>query len=96
MNDADIGRLRYISTETMIEGIIVEVHDASVVIDLKGRLGQFRLPRRMIISEYDLAVGQEVGFVMSYPEVLDEEVNPHYLNAIVEHKKRAQALKKGE
>lgn len=96
MKDTDVGRLRYISTETMIEGIIVEVHDASVVIDLKGRLGQFRLPRRMIISEYDLAVGQEVGFVMSYPEVLNKEVNAHYLDAIVEHKKRARSLKKGK
>lgn len=86
MNGMD--RLKYISTEQMFEGIIVEVHDASVVIDLKGRLGQLRIPRRMIISEYDLKEGQEVGFVMSYPEVLEEEPNEHYVNTIAHRKEK--------
>ena len=66
----------------MYEGIIVEVHDGSVAIDLKGRLGQLRIPKRMIISNYDLEVGQEVGFLMSYPEVFDQEPNDKYVRAI--------------
>ncbi|GCF93012.1 hypothetical protein NRIC_09030 [Enterococcus florum] len=81
-------RLKYISTEQMFEGIIVELHDASVTIDIKGRLGQLKIPRRMIISEYDLAIGQEVGFLMTYPEVLEEEPNDHYVQAIKEHERR--------
>ncbi|MEO1770787.1 CBO2463/CBO2479 domain-containing protein [Candidatus Enterococcus ferrettii] len=81
-------RLKYISTEQMFEGIIVELHDASVTIDIKGRLGQLKIPRRMIISEYDLAIGQEVGFLMTYPEVLEEEPNDHYVQAITEHERR--------
>ncbi|MGX2946470.1 CBO2463/CBO2479 domain-containing protein [Enterococcus alishanensis] len=83
-----IDKLKYTSTEQMFEGIIVEVHDASVTIDIKGRLGQLKIPRRMIISEYDLEIGQEVGFLMSYPEVLEEAPNEHYKTAIYEHEKR--------
>lgn len=74
--------LKYMSSECMYEGIIVEVHDGSVAIDLKGRLGQLRIPKRMIISNYDLEVGQEVGFLMSYPEVFDKEPNDKYVRAI--------------
>ena len=48
--------LKYMSSERMYEGIIIEVHGGSVVIDLKGRLGQLRIPKRMIISDYDLEV----------------------------------------
>ncbi|MDT2759225.1 CBO2463/CBO2479 domain-containing protein [Enterococcus xiangfangensis] len=83
-----IDKLKYVSTEQMFEGILVEIHDASVTIDIKGRLGQLKIPRRMIISEYDLEIGQEVGFLMSYPEVLEEEPNAHYVDAIKEHQRR--------
>ncbi|MDR2834023.1 MAG: hypothetical protein LBV67_09945 [Streptococcaceae bacterium] len=84
-------KLKYISTEQMFEGILVEVKDASVTIDVKGRLGQFKIPRRMIISEHDLEIGQEVGFVMSYPEVLDPEPNQDYVNALAETQRRKEA-----
>ena len=81
-------KVKYVSTEQMFEGILVEVRDASVTIDIKGRLGQLKIPRRMIISEYDLKIGQEVGFLMSYPEVLEEAANTHYVEAITEHERR--------
>ena len=74
--------LRYMSSESMYEGVIVELHDGSVGIDLKGRLGHLRIPKRMIISDYDLKLGQEVGFLMSYPEVFNEEPVEHYVKAI--------------
>ena len=66
-------KLKYISSETMYQGRIVEVHDGSVVINLLGRLGQLRLPKRMVISQVDLQVGQKVGLLMTYPEVLPED-----------------------
>lgn len=77
-----IDKLKYISTERMYEGVLVEITGGSVTIDLKGRLGQLKIPRRMLISEYDIAIGQEVGFMMSYPEVLASEPNEHYIKAI--------------
>ncbi len=88
----DIDKLRYSSTERVFEGVIVEIDDASATIDIKGRLGQFRFPRRMIFSDYDLKIGQEVAFVMSYPEVLNEEPNPDYLEAIKNRQERQKRI----
>lgn len=61
-----------------IEGVIVDFDDGSVSIDLKGRLGFMKLPRRMVISDYDFQIGQEIGLNMSFPEVLREQPNDHY------------------
>ena len=94
----EMNRLKYISTERMYEGVLVEITDGAVTIDLKGRLGQLKIPRRMLISEYEIEVGQEVGFVMSYPEVLTEMPNVHYVQAIEESARRkalAEEAKKG-
>ena len=65
-----------------MEGIIVEVHDGSVAIDFKGRLGHLRIPKRMIISDYDLEVGQEVAWNMSFIEQESPDVNERYLETI--------------
>ena len=46
-----IEKLKYASTERVFEGVIVDHNDASVTIDIKGRLGQFKIPMRMLISE---------------------------------------------
>lgn len=62
-----------------MEGVITEVHDGAVAIDLKGRLGSLRIPLRMFISEYEIRVGQEVAWNMSFIEQLGPEVNRHYL-----------------
>ncbi|MFB0917585.1 MAG: CBO2463/CBO2479 domain-containing protein [Clostridiaceae bacterium] len=66
--------LKYISTERYVEGIITRVTDVSVSIDLKGRMGELKIPLRMLITDYELKVGLQVGFLMSYPEVLSGEV----------------------
>jgi len=87
-------RLKYSSTERMYEGVIVELTDGSVTIDLKGRLGQFKMPMRMLISDYELKLGMEVGFLLSYPEVLGSEVNEKYANVIAENKRREQEKNK--
>lgn len=84
--------LKYVSTEQMFEGILVEITDASVTIDLKGRLGQLKIPRRLLISQYEIEVGQVVGFLMSYPEVLEEEPDQHYVDALREHERRRQEI----
>lgn len=49
-----------------MEGVIVEIHDGCVGIDLKGRLGYLKIPMRMLITDYPLVVGQEVGWNMSF------------------------------
>ena len=64
------------------EGIIVEVHDGAVGIDLKGRLGFLKIPMRMLISDYEIKVGQEVGFNMSFIEQLSPDVNEKYISNI--------------
>lgn len=61
-----------------MEGVITEVHDGCVEIDLKGRLGCLRIPMRMLISDYPLKVGQEVAWNMSFIEQLGPEVNDKY------------------
>jgi len=53
-----------------MEGIITCVHSGSVEIDLKGRLGHLTIPKRMIISEKELEVGQTVAWNMSFIEQL--------------------------
>ena len=67
-------------------GVIVEVHDGAVGIDLKGRLGFLKIPMRMLISDYEIKVGQEVGFNMSFIEQLGPEVNEKYISNIQKHK----------
>ena len=86
-------RLRYVSTERMYEGVLVDVTDAGVTIDLKGRLGQLMIPKRMLISDHEPAVGQVVGFMMSYPEVLNPEPDEKYVASIEANKKRMAEIK---
>lgn len=74
--------LKYGDKIIEMQGIIVEVHDGSVAIDLKGRLGYLKVPMRMLITDYPLKVGQEVGFKMSFLEVLSEEANEKYISNI--------------
>jgi len=77
-----------------MEGVIVEVHDGSIAIDLKGRLGYLRVPKRMVISDYDLKVGQTVSWNMSFIEQDGPEVNEHYMSNIEYQKKRKEMLSK--
>lgn len=85
-------KLKYISTERYVEGVIVEVKDGAVAIDLKGRLGYLKIPMRMLITDYEPQVGLEVGFLMSYPEVLGPEINEKYAQN-VEYKNQKQSEK---
>jgi len=75
-------KLKYSINPGYFEGVIVEIKDGLVGIDFKGRLGHLRVPKRMLITDYELKIGQEVGFLMSYPEVLGEEINEKYVENI--------------
>jgi len=86
-------KLKYISTENYYEGIIVDVTDAAVIIDFKGRIGQLKVPRRMVISHNDLEIGHQVGFMMTYPEVISEEIDESYTESA---KRQIEARKKAE
>ena len=77
---------KYTDRLISMEGIIVEVHDGEVGIDLKGRLGFLKIPMRMLISDHEIKVGQEVGFNMSFIEQLGPAVNEKYVSNIQKHK----------
>ena len=74
--------MKYADKIIEMYGVIVEVHDGAVSIDLKGRLGFMKIPMRMLITDYSLEVGQEVGFRMSFIEVLSEVPNEKYVSNI--------------
>ena len=78
-----------------MKGIITEVHDGSVAMDMKGRLGTLRVPKRMIISDYPLKVGQMVSWNMSFVEQDGPEVNEKYISNIeVLNRRRAEYAEK--
>lgn len=79
-------RLKYISTERLFEGVIVAVDGCSVTIDLLGRLGQLKVPKRMLISDDAPLEGQLVGFLMSYPEVINPIPDEKYISSINKRK----------
>lgn len=80
-----------------MEGVIVEVHDGCVGIDLKGRLGFLKVPMRMMITDYPLKVGQEVAWNMSFIEQLGPEVNDKYVsNLDVYNRRQAEMRAKNE
>lgn len=80
--------MKYIDTVRYMEGIIVDLDDCSVSIDFKGRIGFLKVPKRMLITDYELKIGQEVGLNMSYIEVKGEDVNEKYLSNIETRKNK--------
>ncbi|NEZ46044.1 hypothetical protein FDF74_02315 [Clostridium niameyense] len=80
--------LKYGDKVIEMQGVIVEVSDGAVAIDFKGRLGYLRVPRRMIISDYELKVGQEIGLNMSFVEVLSDEINEKYVSNLEVQRRR--------
>ena len=76
-----------------VEGVIVEIHDGCVGIDLKGRLGFLKIPMRMLITDYPLVVGQEVGWNMSFVEQLGPEANEKYVSNLDTYQRHQQEMK---
>ena len=83
-------RLKYISSESFMEGIITEVHAGSVTIDFRGRMGRMQLPLRMLITDFQLEPGQSVGWIMSYPEVLGPDIDQNY-QSVQENQRKAKS-----
>lgn len=63
-----------------MEGVIVAVKDGAIDVDLMGRLGFISVPKRMVISEDELKVGQTVAWNMSFLEQKGPEINDKYFN----------------
>lgn len=72
--------MKYSDNLIEMKGIITEVHDGSVAIDFKGRLGNLRIPKRMLISDYEVKEGLEVGLKMSFIEVISDKVDEKYMH----------------
>ncbi len=85
--------LKYGDKIIKMEGVIVEVHDGCVAIDLKGRLGYLKVPMRMFISDYPIKVGQEVAWNMSFVEQLGPEVNDKYVSNLDTYTRRQNEMR---
>lgn len=85
-------KLKYGDKIIYMEGVIVDVHDGCVSIDLKGRLGSLTIPMRMFISDYEVKVGQEVGFNMSFVEQLGAEINDKYVSNLMTRNKKIDEM----
>ena len=70
-----------------MQGVVVEISDGAVAMDLKGRLGYLKVPMRMLITDYEIKIGQEVEFNMSFPEITSDEVNEKYVSNIMRNKR---------
>ena len=80
--------LKYGDKIIKMEGVIVEVHDGCVAVDLKGRLGYLKVPMRMFISDYEIKVGQEVAWNMSFVEQMGPQVNEKYISNLDTYTRR--------
>lgn len=87
-------KLKYGNKIIYMEGVIVEVHDGCVSVDLKGRLGYLKVPMRMLISDYEIKIGQEVGFNMSFIEQLGDEINEKYISNLMTRNKKIDEMSK--
>ena len=77
-----------------MEGVIVAVKDGAIDVDLMGRLGFISVPKRMVISDYDLEVGQVVSWNMSFLEQKGPEINDKYFNNLtVREARRLEILR---
>jgi len=80
--------MKYIENVRYMEGIIVDLDDCSVSIDFKGRMGFMKVPKRLVITDYPLELGQEVALNMSYVEVMSPEPNDKYVSNLDKKRKK--------
>ena len=85
--------LKYGDKIIKMEGVIVEVHDGCVAIDLKGRLGYLKVPMRMLITDYEIKVGQEVAWNMSFVEQMGPQVNEKYISNLDTYTRRQKEMR---
>ena len=85
--------LKYGDKIIKMEGVIVEVHDGCVAVDLKGRLGYLKVPMRMLITDYEIKVGQEVAWNMSFVEQMGPQVNEKYISNLDTYTRRQKEMR---
>ncbi len=66
-------KLTYAPEGQYYEGVISDITDMAITIEMNGRLGRLTLARRMVITDKPPEIGDEVGFMLSYPEVITNE-----------------------
>lgn len=64
-------QLEGVTNQQYFQGKIIEISDGGVEIEFQGRLGKMKIPKRMLICKKEPKLGQEVGFMMTYPEILE-------------------------
>lgn len=57
----------------LLIGRLVQVTDVGVVLELKGRMGMLHLPRRSVIADSALAVGDEAQVWLSYAQIIKQQ-----------------------
>lgn len=55
-------------------GKIVTVNDTAIKVDIQGRLGVITVPRRWVLTDEVLEIGQKVEFYFSYMQVLPSPI----------------------
>lgn len=64
------------------EGVVVEVREDKIAIDVKGRLGYLEVPYELLIAKDPFVVGQTVGWKMSFIEQLAKSVPADYTRGV--------------
>ncbi len=59
----------------LVKGKIIEVTDVGVKIALNGRLGVLSLPLRLVITDKQLRVDDEVEIYVSYARVIETKMS---------------------
>lgn len=86
-------KLKYGDKLIYMEGVCVEIDDCSIAVDLKGRLGYFKAPKRMFICDVYPKEGQEFGWMMSFPEQLSPEVNEKYVSNLEKERRKQKEMR---
>ncbi len=80
-----------------VYGTISEVHDGCVGSEFENGLGRFKVPMRMMITDYYPEPGQNVGWKMSTIKQMGPEVNDKYVsNLDVYNRRQAEMRAKKE
>ena len=90
-DDQSVGEIK------TVYGNISEVHDGCVASSFENGLGHFKVPMRMMITDYYPEPGQAVGWRLSSIKQMGPEINDKYVsNLDVYNRRQAEARAKNE
>ena len=75
-----------------MEGTVSYVEDCAVAIDARADQGQFKSPKRMLLSDTEFEAGQTVGWNISKFVQLGPEVNEKYVSNLQNRERRAKEI----